>query len=243
MDINCDLGEGFGNYKMPNDEKILPYVTSINVACGFHAGDPLIMDETVRLAIKHNVKIGAHPSYPDLQGFGRREMNLTPKEIYTMILYQLGALNAIVEVNGATLHHVKPHGALYNQSANDEKIADAVIRAVKDFNPNVILYCLSGSLMAKMAEQEGLKVHHEVFADRNYNDDGTLVHRKYPNALIKDEKQMLEHVERIIRSKKILTIHNKLIDIKADTICIHGDGERALQFAQNVASIKRNHSK
>ncbi|WP_096552266.1 5-oxoprolinase subunit PxpA [Ureibacillus thermosphaericus] len=238
MDINCDLGEGFGNYKMPNDEKILPYVTSINVACGFHAGDPIIMEDTVNLAIKYNVKIGAHPGYPDLQGFGRRELNMSPREIYTMLLYQLGALNAIVNANGAELHHVKPHGALYNQSANDEIIADAVISAVKDFNSNLILYCLSGSLMAEMAERQGIEVYHEVFADRNYNDDGTLVHRKHPNALIKDNSQMLKHVERIMRSKKILTINNKFIDIQADTICIHGDGENALQFAQNIANIK-----
>lgn len=239
VDINCDLGEGFGNYKMPYDEKILPYVTSINVACGFHAGDPLIMEETVRLALKYNVKIGAHPSYPDLQGFGRREMNLSPKEIYAFVLYQLGALSAMVKVNGAELHHVKPHGALYNQSANNEKNANAIISAVKDFNSDLILYCLSGSLIAKMAEEQGIKVYHEVFADRNYNDDGTLVHRSNPNALIKEEKQMLEHVERIMHSKKILTINNNLIDIKADTICIHGDGEHALQFARNVANIKQ----
>lgn len=239
MDINCDLGEGFGQYNMLNDEKILPYVTSINVACGFHAGDPLIMQRTVRLAIQHGVKIGAHPSYPDLQGFGRREMNLSPEEIYAMVLYQIGALQAFVTAQGGTLHHVKPHGALYNQSANNEALAGAIISAIKDFNPQLILYCLSGSLMAKMAMQAGLTVYHEVFADRHYNEDGTLVRRNHSNALIKNEGEMLAHVARMMENQTVLTVGRKLIDVKADTLCIHGDGEHALAFAQKIAELKR----
>lgn len=239
MDINCDLGEGFGAYKMAHDEKILPYVTSVNIACGFHAGDPSIMEKTVSLAIKHGVKIGAHPSYPDLQGFGRREMNVSPEEIYAMVLYQIGALHAFVRAKGGSLHHVKSHGALYNQCANDARLATAVIAAVKDFDPNLILYCLSGSLMAEIATQSGLTVYHEVFADRNYNDDGTLVHRTQPHALIDGNDAMLAHVARLMDAQQILTINGAVIDVKADTLCIHGDGEHALQFAHSIVKLRQ----
>ena len=242
MDINCDLGEGFGAYKMAHDEKILPYVTSVNIACGFHAGDPSIMEKTVSLAIQHGVKIGAHPSYPDLQGFGRREMNVSPEEIYAMVLYQIGALHAFVRAKGGALHHVKPHGALYNQCANNERLATAVISAVKDFDPKLIIYCLSGSLMAEIATQTGLTVYHEVFADRNYNDDGTLVHRTHPYALIDGNDAMLAHVERLMDAQQIVTINGTVIGVKADTLCIHGDGEHALKFAHSIVKLRQGKS-
>lgn len=239
MDINCDFGESFGTYKLAHNEAILPYVTSINVACGFHAGDPMVMQKTVQQALKYQVKIGAHPGYPDLQGFGRRSMTLSPNEIYTLMIYQMGALQGFVQAAGSKLHHVKPHGALYNQSANDEVMAEAIIEAVLDFNPQLILYCLSGSKMANLAQAQGLTVYEEVFADRNYNADGTLVSRQQHNAMIKDEEHMLKHVERLIKHSQVQTVTNELLTVNAQTICIHGDGANALAFAKEIYQLQQ----
>lgn len=239
MDINCDMGESFGAFRIGNDLEVLKYVTSINIACGFHAGDPMIMRQTVRHAITNNVKIGAHPGYPDLQGFGRRNMEFTPEEIYNMIIYQFGALKAFVDIEGGELHHVKPHGALYNQSANDAVKAQAVIDAVYDLGPNLILYCLSGSLIAKMAKDRGLAVYEEAFSDRNYNDDGTLVSRSFDNALIEGEDAMLEHVSRILLTNEVMTVQNKVIKLNAQTLCIHGDGGHALEFAKKISKLNK----
>ncbi|MDN4495595.1 5-oxoprolinase subunit PxpA [Ureibacillus aquaedulcis] len=239
IDINCDMGESFGAYHLGNDLEILDYVTSINVACGFHAGDPMIMARTVRQAIEKNVKIGAHPGYPDLQGFGRRNMDFSPEEIYNMIIYQVGALQAFVGIEKGKLHHVKPHGALYNQSANDREKAGAVIDAMFDLNPDYILYCLSGSLMAQMAKEKGLTVYEEAFSDRNYNEDGTLVTRSQKQALIESEEGMLQHVRGIISSNEVMTIQKKLIKINAQTLCIHGDGPHALHFARRISELNK----
>lgn len=237
MDINCDFGEDFGIYSLHTSDEILNYVTSINVACGFHAGDPLVMAKTVEQAVTKGVRIGAHPGYADLQGFGRREMQLSPEEIKALVLYQIGALYGFVKAYGGRLHHVKPHGALYNQSANDPVKAQAVIDAVKAFDEGLVLYALAGSLQADMARAQGLTVYEEVFADRNYNADGTLVSRRATNAVIDSDEQMLAHVERIVREQKIIAIDGTVLQTNAKTICIHGDGVHALQFAQRVSNI------
>ena len=237
LDINCDMGESFGAYRLGNDYEILDYVTSINVACGFHAGDPMIMRQTVKHAIEKNVKIGAHPGYPDLQGFGRRNMDFTPSEIYNMIIYQVGALRGFVDVEKGELHHIKPHGALYNQSANDLDKAKAVIDAVYDMNREFVLYCLSGSLIAKLARDKGLTVYEEAFSDRNYNEDGTLVPRSCEQALITNEDEMFEHVKGILLSNEVRTLQKKVIKINAQTLCIHGDGAHALQFAHRISQL------
>ena len=237
MDINCDFGEDFGIYSLHTSDEILNYVTSINVACGFHAGDPLVMAKTVEQAVTKGVRIGAHPGYADLQGFGRREMQLSSEEIKALVLYQIGALYGFVKAYGGRLHHVKPHGALYNQSANDPVKAQAVIDAVKAFDEGLVLYALAGSLQADMARAQGLTVYEEVFADRNYNADGTLVSRRATNAVIDSDEQMLAHVERIVREQKIIAIDGTVLQTNAKTICIHGDGVHALQFAQRVSNI------
>lgn len=238
MDINCDMGESNNAHIMGNDEEILNYVTSINIACGYHAGNHTIMRQTVRNAIRKNVLIGAHPGYPDREGFGRRNMDFSAEEIYDMIVYQVGALQALVSVENGTLHHVKPHGALYNQSANDKEMATAIVNAMYDLNPAYILYCLAGSKMAKIAKEKGLLVYEEVFSDRNYNDDGTLVNRLHSNALIQTEEEMLVHVKSILTSNEVVSVQQKKIKISAQTLCIHGDGPHALDYAKKIYELK-----
>lgn len=237
MDINCDYGEDFGVYSLHTSDAILNYVTSINVACGFHAGDPLVMQRTVEQAVVKGVRIGAHPGYADLQGFGRREMQMNAEEIKALVLYQIGALYGFVKAAGGRLHHVKPHGALYNQCANDSDKAQAIIDAVKAFDEDLVLYALAGSLQADMAREQGLTVFEEVFADRNYNADGTLVSRREANAVIASEDAMLLHVERIVREQKIKAVDGSELQTEAKTICIHGDGAHAFSFAEKVARI------
>ncbi|EON72481.1 5-oxoprolinase subunit PxpA [Lysinibacillus sphaericus] len=237
FDINCDMGESNDSFIRGNDEAILDYVTSINIACGYHAGNHTIMHRTVRNAIRKNVHIGAHPGYPDLEGFGRRNRDFSAEEIYNMVVYQIGALQAFVTVENGTLHHVKPHGALYNQSANDIEKAKAIVKAVFDVNPAYILYCLSGSKMATIAKERGLLVYEEAFADRNYNDDGTLVSRLEPNALIQTEEEMLVHVKGIFTANEVMSVQQKKIKISAQTLCIHGDGPHALAYAKKIHGL------
>ncbi|MBN8684382.1 MAG: LamB/YcsF family protein [Chitinophagales bacterium] len=234
FDLNCDMGESFGAYSMGSDAAIMPYICSANIACGFHAGDFSVMKHTVGLALQHGVRIGAHPSFPDVQGFGRRVMHFTPQEIYDMVLYQIGALAAFVRAAGAVLQHVKPHGALYNVSAKDPAIAAAVAQAVRDFNPELYLFGLSGSVSLQQAEALGLKVCHEVFADRAYMPDGSLVPRAHPQALIEDADAVLARVDAMVSAQKVQAIDGQWIDIQADTVCIHGDGPHALLFAQTL---------
>lgn len=235
IDINCDMGESNDALK---DQAILDYVTSINIACGYHAGNHTIMHQTVRNAIRKNVHIGAHPGYPDLKGFGRRDMDFSAKEIYNMVVYQVGALQAFVSVEKGSLHHVKPHGALYNQSANNIEKATAIVNAIYDLHPTSILYCLSGSKMVEIAKNKGLQVYEEVFSDRNYNDDGTLVSRQESNALIQTEAEMLEHVKGILMSNEVMSVQQKKINISAQTLCIHGDGPHALDYAKKIYELK-----
>jgi UPF0271 protein len=236
VDLNSDLGESFGSYTIGMDEQVIGLVTSVNIACGWHAGDPLVMDNTIKTAIKHGTAIGAHPGLPDLMGFGRRNMAVTPEEVKVYVQYQLGALMAIAKANGAKLQHVKAHGALYNMAAQDPGLAMAVARAVAEVDNGIILFGLANSEMIKAGIKAGLKVASEVFADRAYNPDGTLVSRRLPGAFIHDADIAISRVIRMIKEGKVKTIDGTDIDIKADTICVHGDNPKAVEFAANIRS-------
>ncbi|WP_226037099.1 LamB/YcsF family protein [Aquibacillus saliphilus] len=231
IDVNCDMGEGFGEYVIGNDQEIINYISSANIACGLHAGDPAIMDQTVKLAKKNQVNIGAHPGLPDLNGFGRRIMKITPTEAFRWVTYQVGALNGFVQVNNEQLHHVKPHGALYNIAATDASIAEAIAEAVYQIDPRLILYGLSNSHLTKAGEKIGLPVYHEVFLDRTYQDDGTLTPRTEPNALITNKERAIEQSITMIKKQQVNSVNGVKIPIKVDSICIHGDGPNALEFA------------
>jgi 5-oxoprolinase (ATP-hydrolysing) subunit A len=236
IDINCDMGEHFGVYRIPVDEdRIMQAVDSINIACGFHAGDPHVMHETVAKAIKYQLKIGAHPGLNDLQGFGRRAMALTAREVYEIILYQIGALNAFVNAKGAKLHHVKPHGALYNQASKDKDLASAIAQAVYDFDSSLILYGLSGSELIKEGKIIGLQVANEVFADRTYQIDGSLTPRTQKNCFIESVEQSLVQVLMMVKHQKVSCVTGEDIPIVADTVCIHSDTENVLKFAETLA--------
>ncbi|MBX4160945.1 MULTISPECIES: 5-oxoprolinase subunit PxpA [Priestia] len=234
VDLNCDLGESFGNYKLGNDKEILRYVTSANIACGFHAGDPSVMRETVKLALSENVAIGAHPGLQDLAGFGRRYMKITPREAYDLMVYQMGALSAFIRAEGGILHHVKPHGALYNMAAGDRDIAKAVAEAVYNVSEEAILYGLAGSESIKAGNEMGLRTSQEVFADRTYQHNGMLTPRNVENAVIQDEGAAISQVIKMVKEKKVLTVQNEEIPIQADTVCIHGDGAHAVEFAKAI---------
>lgn len=233
-DLNCDMGEGFGAFDIGNDEAILPFVSSANIACGFHAGDPAVMKKTVRLALKYGVAIGAHPGLPDLQGFGRREMAISPEEAYDMVVYQIGALAAFVTSEGGSMQHVKPHGALYNMAAANKGLATAIAEAVYRVDPTLILYGLSGSELIHAGTAKGLQVANEVFADRTYQQDGSLTSRKQANALITDQQQAIAQVIKMVKEGEVLSQQGTPIRIKADTICIHGDGNSAVAFAKGI---------
>lgn len=234
IDLNCDMGEGFGVYEMGADEEIMQQISSANIACGFHAGDPVIMRRTVDLAIKNKVAIGAHPGFPDLLGFGRRKMDLSTQEIYEIVIYQVGALLGFVQAAGARLHHVKPHGALYTKAATDKALAQAIAKAVYDIDPALILYGLAGSELIKAGIDIGLVVANEVFADRTYQNDGTLTPHTQPNCLIVSIGAAVRQVIRMVREQKVKTLQGQDIPIIADTVCIHGDRANALSFARKI---------
>jgi 5-oxoprolinase (ATP-hydrolysing) subunit A len=234
VDLNCDLGESFGRYKLAEQKEILKYVTSANIACGFHAGDPSVMSETVKLAIENQVKIGAHPGLPDLNGFGRREMKISQQEAYDMVVYQIGALQGFLSTCNEGMQHVKPHGALYNMAAKDAKLAEAIAQAVYDVSPSLILFGLAGSELTKAGEKLGLRTAHEVFSDRTYQSDGTLTSRSQPDALIKDKEQSVAQVVKMVTEGKVTSQQKTQVSLKADTVCIHGDGEHALAFAKYI---------
>lgn len=235
IDLNCDMGEAFGNYDMPNDEKLMDYISSANIACGFHAGDPAIMQQTVTLAIKKGVAIGAHPGLPDLQGFGRREMKISPNEAYQLTMYQIGALSGFVKAAGSKLHHVKAHGALYNMAAKDTALAKAIVQAVLDFDSGLILYALAGSKMIAEAEKYGIATASEVFADRSYQDDGLLTPRSADHALINNEDDAISQVLGFALKQEVKSVNGNRIAVKAETVCLHGDGKHAVDFAELIA--------
>jgi 5-oxoprolinase (ATP-hydrolysing) subunit A len=230
IDLNCDLGESFGRYSLGNDDAIMPYVTSVNIACGFHAGDPAVMQATVRLAKAHGVKIGAHPGWPDLQGFGRREMKVDPAEAEAMVLYQVGALAAFVRAEGLALSHVKPHGALYNQAAQDVALAESVARAVKRFSVDLILVGLAGSGLLEAGRAIGLSVAGEAFPDRGYNPDGTLMPRHLPGAVLKDPQEVAANAARLAREG--ILFGGQVV--RPDMLCLHGDSPGAVENARLV---------
>ncbi|MBU8566310.1 LamB/YcsF family protein [Virgibacillus pantothenticus] len=242
VDLNCDMGESFGRYKLSEQKDILTYVSSANIACGFHAGDPTVMRETVQLAIENDVKIGAHPGLPDLNGFGRREMAITAQQAYDIVVYQIGALNGFLASFNERMQHVKPHGALYNMAANDQELATAIAQAIYDISPRLVLYALSGSELAKAGEKMGLPTAHEVFADRTYQSDGTLTSRKENNALITDREQAVSQVIKMVTEGKVISTQKIAVPLKADTICIHGDGEHAVDFAAYITDSFQKHN-
>jgi UPF0271 protein len=229
IDLNADLGEGCGS-----DEALLDLVSSANIACGWHAGGANAMRECVRWAVAKGVSIGAHPSFNDPENFGRKEMNLPPGEIYAGVLYQLGALSAIAQAEGGRIAHVKPHGALYNQAARDAQIADAVVSAVHDFDPSVTVFALAGSGLVTAARNAGLVAVEEVFADRGYRADGSLVPRSEPGALLDDEETVLARTLEMIREQRVKAVNGAWVPLNAQTICLHGDGPHALAFARRI---------
>jgi 5-oxoprolinase (ATP-hydrolysing) subunit A len=228
IDLNCDMGENTGN-----DEDIMPYITSANIACGFHAGDPATMQATVRLAKRYGVAVGAHPSWKDVEGFGRREMSLPPDEVEALVLYQMGALYAIAKIEGMELQHIKPHGALYNQAAQDRTLANAVAGAVKRFSGDLILVGLAGSELIEAGIDVGLRVANEGFLDRNYNPDGTLVSRKESNAIIESSEEVAAHAMKLIREGVLFGEKR----VKVDSLCLHGDHPRAAENAKLIRAI------
>lgn len=230
IDLNSDLGESFGMYEIGQDEKVLKVVTSANIACGFHAGDHSVMDKTVQLAKGQGVAVGAHPGTQDLQGFGRRVIELEAREVYQFMLYQLGALHAFTNVHDVKMQHVKPHGALYNIAATNKEIATAIAESVYDFSPELILFGLSGSELTKAGAAIGLRVAHEVFADRTYQADGTLTSRNEKNALITDPSEAVERVLQMVKEGVAEAVDGTEIELQADTICVHGDSPQAFQF-------------
>jgi UPF0271 protein len=223
------MGEGIGN-----DEAIMPFISSANIACGFHAGDDITINKTILLAKKYNATVGAHPSFFDREHFGRTEMQLAVDDIYELVQKQIKILRSIAATHDVVLHHVKPHGALYNMSAKDISIAHAIAASVKNYDATLVLYGLSGSHSITEAQRLGLKTKSEVFADRTYQDDGSLTNRSQPNALIQNAKQTVEQVLQMIHKKTVTTVSGKIIPVVAETICIHGDGEHAVEFAKAI---------
>lgn len=232
IDFNCDMGESFGTYKLGLDEEVVKHVSSVNIAAGFHAGDPDWMARTVRLAEEQGAGIGAHPSYPDLAGFGRRDMSLTPAEVRNVVTYQIGALAGFVR--GHRLQHVKPHGAMYNKAVRDPAEATAIVEAVKAYDPSLILVVLAGSQWETIARRAGLKVAREAYADRAITPQGTLVPRSQPGAVIHDEEAVVRRTLKLACEGRVVTIEGKEIDFIADTICLHGDTPGAVRLAAEV---------
>ncbi len=234
IDLNSDLGESFGNYTLGMDERILELISSANIACGFHAGDPDVMHRTVQLALKNNVALGAHPGFPDLVGFGRRTMGVSPQEVYTMMVYQIGALNGFIKAEGGKMQHVKPHGALYNMAAKDKKLAEAIAESLYKVDPELVLFGLAGSEMIHAAKRIGIRAIEEVFADRTYQKDGTLTPRSQANSMITDDEKTMAQVLQMVQEKRVTSVDGGEIPLQADTICVHGDGEHALNFAKQI---------
>ena len=234
IDLNCDMGESFGSYKMGNDEEIIQYISSANVACGFHAGDPHVMRKTVSIAKEYGVAVGAHPGLPDLMGFGRRDIDISPQELKDYFIYQIGALKAFVEAAGMKLQHVKQHGALLKMGLEDEKLGLAMAEATKEVSPELIFVTHSGISLVDIAENIGLRVAKEAYADRAYNADKTLVSRKLPGSVIKDPEKIKMRIEQLINDGTVTTIDNKIIELEFDTIALHGDTPGASEIIKTI---------
>ncbi len=234
INLNADLGESFGAWRMGDDAALLQVIGSANIACGFHAGDPVVMRETVRLAVANGVSLGAHPAFPDLQGFGRRVMQLSPKELEATILYQVGALQAMAAAEGGRVSHVKPHGALNNMACADEAMATIVARAVKALDRELILLAPAHSALERAGEAAGLRVAREVFADRSYQPDGQLTPRSQPGAVLHGAQDCVQHVLRMLEAGGIVTTDGQRLSTRIDSICVHGDGPGAVEAARAI---------
>lgn len=237
IDLNCDMGESYGAWKMGDDAGVMPHISSANVACGFHGGDPATIRKTVRLAVDNGVAIGAHPSLPDIQGFGRRVMKISPQEMYDLVVYQAGAVEAFARAAGTKLHHIKCHGALYNMAANDEGLSDAMVRAAKDLG--AMLYVLSCSKNFDLAKKAGVPVCGEVFADRGYTDEGTLAPRDKPGGMVEDADKAVKQALAMIEEGYVMSLSGKRVPVAADTLCIHGDQPGAVAFAKALRASFR----
>lgn len=232
--INCDMGESFGRYKLVDDEALMSYISACNIACGFHAGDPIVIDSTIKLAIAHGVEIGAHPSYPDLQGFGRRTMDIAEDQLEKIIRYQISAMLGMVSSNKGQLRHVKPHGALYNKASAHRPTARAIVRAIKSLSSDIVLYAPYHSVMNEEAQNANLQVSFEAFIDRQYNNDLTLVSRSIDGSVITDATTAKNHVLRMHNEGHVLTLQKEDVTIQADTYCIHGDNPSAIAILQSI---------
>ena len=239
VDLNCDMGESFGRYKLGLDEEVIELISSANVGCGFHGGDPHVMRETVAMAKEHGVGVGAHPGLPDLLGFGRREMKVTPEEVKDYFIYQIGALKAFVQVAGMKLQHVKMHGALDAMARADEELTRAMCEGTKEVSPDLIWLAHSGK--GKIAESLGLKVVQEVYADRAYNADKTLVSRRLPGAVLKDSQEIGARIKQLMETGTINTIDGKTLTLEFDSICVHGDTPGALEVVKTIRDILVDH--
>lgn len=238
--LNSDLGEGFGAYKMGDEELIMPHIDMANIACGFHAGDPITVQKTINLALKHNVSIGAHPSYPDLVGFGRRSMKCSFEEIEAFVIYQIGALSSLTRANGGKIEYVKPHGALYNDMMRDDGIIEAIMRGVSRFDNSLklmILSTLKNSHYESLAKKYGINLYYEVFADRAYKDDGFLVPRSQENSVLHVEDDILKRLDMLQKNGVLMSINSVELPLKADSLCVHGDNPEAIRL---VKSIREN---
>jgi len=237
IDINCDMGESFGAYKLGMDEKVIQYITSANIACGWHAGDPMVMDKTVKMAVEHGVGVGAHPGYPDLMGFGRRNMDCIPDEIRNYVVYQIGALQGYCKVYDTRLRHVKPHGALYLTAVVNEVVARAVAEAIVSIDSNLLYVALAGAkgkMMTRIGNDVGLKVIYEAFPDRAYTAEGNLVSRREPGAVIKEPKEVTERALRMVLEKCVIAIDGSSIPFEVDTLCVHGDTPTAVELTKSI---------
>jgi UPF0271 protein len=234
IDLNADVGESFGPWRIGQDEELVPLVTSVNVACGFHAGDPLVIESTIRLAVTAGVAVGAHPGYPDLQGFGRRALDLPPAELEAVVLYQVAAVAGIARALGTELRHVKAHGALYNRAARDPSVALPIARAIRRLSADLMFVGLAGSAMVTVAREEGLRVAEEAFADRGYRADGSLVPRDQPGALLPGPTETAAQAVSIARDGRVATVDGGWLELRADTICLHGDTPEAPERARAV---------
>ncbi len=236
IDVNCDMGEG-----MDNDIFLMPFISSTNIACGYHAGNTDTMKRMVELALQHNVAIGAHPGFDDKENFGRNEIELPPLQLFDIVAQQIFTLQKICNEFATTIHHIKPHGALYNMAAKYATMSSIIVKAIHEINNDFIVYGLSGSYLISEAAKIGLKTANEVFADRTYQNDGTLTSRKHPNALITDVELSIKQVLQMVQKHCVISVSGNIIGIKADTICIHGDGKHAVTFAKKIAeSLKEN---
>ncbi|MEW5908760.1 MAG: 5-oxoprolinase subunit PxpA [Thermodesulfobacteriota bacterium] len=237
MDLNCDMGESFGAYRLGFDQRVIQHITSANIACGWHAGDPNIMDETVKLAVQHHVGIGAHPGYPDLLGFGRRNMDCTAEEIRRYMIYQIGALSAFCRVHGTRLQHVKPHGALYLTAVENEMVARAVAEAIVSVDSSLFYIALAGAkgkMMRHIGEEVGLKVIYEAFPDRAYTSEGTLLSRRKPGAVIKDPEEVAERALMMAADGVVVAVDGTRIPLEAQTLCVHGDTPTAVELVERI---------